>query len=155
MAVVGRILRLAGFLERRANSALEPYELPVWAFDVLGTLRRSGPPFTMTPTELMRSTMLTSGAMTNRIDRLEALGLVCRMPDPLDRRSVPVSLTARGLEVVDAAAGPRFQEAKAALEDMPQAERRLLADLLRKLLLPLERPKNAANARLSNPSRRK
>jgi DNA-binding MarR family transcriptional regulator len=154
MAVIGRILRLAGFLERRANTALERFELPIWAFDVLGTLRRSGPPFTMTPTELMRSTMLSSGAMTNRVDRLEQLGLVSRTPDPLDRRSVPVSLTARGLEVVDAATGPRFDEAKDALEDMPQAERKLLAELLRKLLLTVEGPK-VSNARLSKPLRRK
>ncbi len=93
LAVVGRILRLAGILERRANAALKPFGLPIWAFDVLGTLRRQGAPFSMTPTELMRSTMLSSGAMTNRIDRLEEQGLVAREPDPDDRRSLHVRLT--------------------------------------------------------------
>jgi DNA-binding MarR family transcriptional regulator len=138
MAVVGRILRLAGHLERRANEALKPFDLAIWGFDVLGTLRRSGPPFSMTPTELLRSVMLTSGAMTNRIDRLESQGLVEREPDPDDRRSLQVRLTPKGLKVVDQAAALRFQEAKAALDDLTPRQEQLLASLLRRMLLGIE-----------------
>jgi DNA-binding MarR family transcriptional regulator len=138
MAVVGRILRLAGHLERRANEVLKPFSLPIWAFDVLGTLRRQGKPYSMTPTELLRSTMLTSGAMTNRIDRLEELGLVARSPDPDDRRSLRVRLTDAGLAVIEQATVARFAEATDALRGISQKEEKMLADLLRKIMLALE-----------------
>src|SRR5262249_58445048 len=81
----------------------KPYGLAWELLDVLGTLRRAGPPFRRTPTALYRACMLSSGAMTNRIDRLEGAGLVSRVPDPEDRRGTLVGLTARGLEVVDEA----------------------------------------------------
>lgn len=138
LAVVGRILRLAGILERRANRALKRFAVPIWAFDVLGTLRRHGKPFSMTPTELMQSAMLSSGAMTNRIDRLEKLGLVARKPDPHDRRSLQVRLTPKGLKLVDAAAAVRFAEAADALRATSSADRKQFATLLRQLLIHLE-----------------
>jgi len=138
MAVVGRILRLAGHLERRANNALKPFEIAIWGFDVLGALRRRGRPYSMTPTELMRSVMLSSGAMTNRIDRLEAQGLVERKADPEDRRSFQVALTAKGLRVVNEAAAVRFDEAKDALKGLSATEARQLATLLQKILLDVE-----------------
>jgi len=138
MAVVGRILRLAGHLERRANEALKPFELPIWGFDVLGALRRRGAPYSMTPTELMRSVLLSSGAMTNRIDRLEAQGLVERKPDPEDRRSLQVGLTRKGLKVIDDAVAVRFEEAEHALGQLTRKERDQLATLLRKMLLSVE-----------------
>src|SRR5690606_39108782 len=100
LAVVGRILRLSCHFERQTNEALKPFDLPIWGFDLLGTLRRSGEPYTLTPTELMKSAMLSSGAMTNRIDRLETMGLVERKPAPNDRRSLHVVLTPKGLELI-------------------------------------------------------
>lgn len=138
MAVVGRILRLAGYLERRANEAIKPFELAIWGFDVLGALRRRGKPYSMTPTELMRAVMLSSGAMTNRIDRLETQGLVERKADLDDRRSFQVALTAKGLRVVNEAAAVRFEEAKDALKSLSAAESRQLAALLQKMLLDVE-----------------
>lgn len=138
MSVVGRILRLAGLLERRGNESLASFDLPLWAFDVLGTLRRSGPPFALTPTELSQSTMLTTGAMTNRIDRLEKLGLVRRERDPKDRRSLQVHLTDAGLGLVVPAAEARFAEAKDAVQSMSLSEQQQLAELLKNLLLHLD-----------------
>jgi DNA-binding MarR family transcriptional regulator len=138
MAVVGRILRLAGLLEQRANVALQPFGLAIWGFDVLGTLRRQGKPYALTPTELMQATMLSSGAMTNRIDRLEKLGLVERTPHEHDRRSLLVTLTSKGLRVVDQAAMARFDETRAALQQIPSAEQASLARSLRKILIQLE-----------------
>src|SRR5204862_7772028 len=91
IAVVGRILHRAGSCERTVNDALADHGLALSGFDVLAALRRTGSPYSMTPTELMRSVMLTSGAMTNRIDRLEAKGLVIRSRDSQDHRSMHVT----------------------------------------------------------------
>lgn len=138
MAIVGRILRLAGEMERRANEALRPYGLAIWGFDVLGTLRRSGSPYALTPTELTRATMLTTGAMTNRIDRLVELGFVKRIRMTNDRRSLRVKLTSKGKRVVDEAAIARFAEAQSAITTLGAADRRQLAELLRKLIQGIE-----------------
>lgn len=138
LGVVGRILRLAGQLERRANERLKEFNIAIWGFDVLGALRRRGDPFSMTPTELMKSVMLSSGAMTNRIDRLEELGLIERVPDELDRRSLNVCLTDKGRTVVDAATPIRFDEAWDVLRNMPEGEQAALAALLRTVLLTVE-----------------
>lgn len=137
MSVVGRILRLANRLERRVNEVLKPFGLAMWGFDVLATLRRCGDPYAMTPTELMHSVMLSSGAMTNRIDRLEKLGLVERCPEPTDRRSLRVKLTKKGLKVADLAVAARLKEAEDALNVLNKRDRKLLADLLRRVLLGL------------------
>src|SRR5690606_21649558 len=135
LAVIGRILRLAGILEQRANAALRPSGLAVWGFDVLGALRRQGEPYSLTPKELMDSTMLSSGAMTNRIDRLQELGFVRREPNAADRRSLRVTLTAAGLDVLELAIPARLGEARDALRGLTQEERSQLANLLRKLSL--------------------
>lgn len=138
LGVVGRVLRLAGHLERRANESLKEFDLPLWAFDVLATLRRRGKPYCMTPGELMQSVMLSSGAMTHRIDRLEALELIERSPDPQDRRSLKVRLTAKGLKLIEAAAPVRFRESQAALQGLSAHEKQQLSTLLRQLLHNLE-----------------
>lgn len=138
LEVVGRILRLAGRLERRANEVLKPLDLPIWAFDVLGALRRHGSPFSMTPKQLLASVMLTSGAMTNRIDRLERMGLVKRTPASNDRRSLHVCLTTAGRKAIDAAVKLRFGEAEDAVHSLSVRERKQLAALLRKLLMAVE-----------------
>src|SRR2546423_3575769 len=103
ITVIGRVTRLADILRRQVDEVLKPYGIGWDLLDVLGALRRAGPPFRRTPTALYRACMLSSGAMTNRIDRLERAGLVTRMPDPEDRRGILVGLTAHGLEVVDEA----------------------------------------------------
>lgn len=138
LGIVGRILRLANLIEHRTNAALADFDLAVWEFDVLGTLRRQGKPFALTPTALMEATLLSSGAMTNRINRLEERGFVERRPSTADRRSLQVALTTKGLRALDAAAGPRFLEAAEAIETLSDRDRTAMANLLRKLSSALE-----------------
>jgi DNA-binding MarR family transcriptional regulator len=102
---------------------------------VLAALRRSGPPFRMTPTKLFSSLLLSSGAMTNRLDRLEEMGLVRRLPDPSDRRGRLVELTAKGRRVVDKAVVDHIADEEKLIAPLTRSERRQLAELLRKLLL--------------------
>lgn len=139
MAVVGRILALGRALEARAGAVLKPYDLHYTDLDVLATLRRGGRPYRRTPTQLRESVLITSGAMTACLDRLERNGLVERHPDPDDRRSSAATLTRRGLAVVDAAIEVRFREASDALRVLTAAEKRQLAALLKRLLLGIER----------------
>ena len=134
-AVVGRILLLGKLLESRVTQALAPLGLS--AFDVLATLRRQGAPFSLTPTQLSRATLLTSGAMTTRLDRLEEAKLVRRSPDPEDRRGVCVALTDQGRELVDRAIVKRFEEALDAVSQLPPADQVSLAELLRSLTTSL------------------
>ncbi len=86
----------------RAN-AFSAHDLEYWEFDVLAALRRSGPPYRLSPGQLMQETLVTSGTMTNRVDRLTARGFVARQDHPDDRRGVLVQLTEAGKDVVDAA----------------------------------------------------
>jgi DNA-binding MarR family transcriptional regulator len=122
-------------LKKIARKRLGKYDVPVWAFDVLAALRRVGPPFQATPTELCAATLLTSGAMTNRLDRLEESDLVERSPDPNDRRGTLVRLTPKGKDLVDQAIEVRFDQATDAVSSLSRAERRQLAALLRKLVV--------------------
>ncbi|MBO9708351.1 MAG: MarR family transcriptional regulator [Caulobacter sp.] len=133
LAVVGRVLHLAQALETRANRALKPVGLAYTDLDLLATLRRSGPPYRLTPTVLRRSVVLTSGAMTACLNRLEAQGLVAREPEPGDRRVLAAVLTPQGLALADRAIGLRLEEAADAVAGLEPAEREALAGLLRKL----------------------
>ena len=142
--VVGRVLVLAEHLKRRVGDALAPLGLGLWGFDVLATLRRQGEPFRLTPTELSQATMLTSGAMTNRLDRLENDGLVRRDRNPDDRRGVHVLLTDKGRELVDRAIEIRFDEATAAAAVLDDQEQKKVAALLAKLLINLEQDGDGA-----------
>ena len=103
LQVLSRVSRLARHLDIARRGAFAAHGLESWEFDVLSALRRAGPPFQLTPGALLRATLVTSGTMTNRIDRLAAAGLVYREPDPRDRRGVLVTLSERGRTVVDAA----------------------------------------------------
>jgi DNA-binding MarR family transcriptional regulator len=138
LAVLGRLQRLAGLVRSRVDAILKPYGLAWELLDVLGTLRRAGPPFQRTPTALYRACMLSSGAMTNRIDRLEGAGLVSRVPDPEDRRGILVGLTARGLEVVDEVIATVWATQAQLVASLTETEREHLSTLLRTLLLTLE-----------------
>jgi len=137
LAVVGRVLVLAKLLDRSVGHALKPLGLSLWAFDMLATLRRQGAPFRMTPTELGRSTMLTSGAITNRIDRLAERGWVRREPDPHDRRGVYVMLTEAGRELADRAVEVRLKEAEGAVQVLPEPDRTALREGLARWLKTL------------------
>lgn len=134
MGVVLRIQALAKMLGDLAAVRLQEFGLQWWQYDVLSSLRRQGEPFTMTASTLADSNMLTSGAMTNRIDRLESDGLVRRIKDGTDRRRVLVQLTGKGLQRVDRASEARFEAATEALKGLSPAQVRELSDLLRLLM---------------------
>lgn len=135
LAVVSRVLMLFKVFEQNADDSLEQFGLTLWQFDVLAALRRSGRPYKLTPTELSRLVTLSSGAMTNRIDRLEELGLVQRESDPDDRRGVLISLTLAGRKTIDAAVEARFADARRNVAALSAREQKLVAGVLRKLLL--------------------
>ncbi|MEZ8046728.1 MarR family winged helix-turn-helix transcriptional regulator [Vibrio sp. 10N.237.312.C02] len=101
MAMMGRIMRIAKYMETQVAELHKNYDMKLGEFDVLATLRRSGKPYQLTPSELIGSMMLTSGAMTNRLDKLEAKGLISREHSKEDRRSVSVQLTKDGLILID------------------------------------------------------
>lgn len=134
LAVVGRVLRIARLLEKNREQILADYGLNVWSFDMLATLRRQGPPYQLKPTELYGLLMLSSGAMTNRIDRLEQDGVVVRIRDPGDRRSVSVQLTPKGIELTDAVMPVLFAREKQLLEPFSTTEEQTLIQLLRRFL---------------------
>lgn len=138
MAVVGRILHLGNLLEARANASLKGTKISYTDLDVLATLRRSGSPFQLTPTELRRSVLLTSGAMTACLNRLEKAGLLRRFADGADRRSLAAALTAKGQALIDKAIALRFAEAADAVAVLNRSERTTLASLLRKLGEPIQ-----------------
>ena len=138
MAVVGRLLNIGRQLEARANAALRPLGLHYTDLDVLATLRRGGKPYRRTPTELRDSVLITSGAMTACLDRLERNGLIVRVADPSDRRSSAAELTTEGRKLIDKAIAVRFREAGEALAVLSEAERARLAALLKKLGQGLE-----------------
>lgn len=133
MAVVGRLLSIGRRLEARANIALRPLGLHYTDLDVLATLRRGGRPYRRTPTELRDSVLITSGAMTACLDRLERNGLIARIADPHDRRSSAAALTGEGRKLIDKAIAVRFAEATDALSGLSAAEGAHLAALLKKL----------------------
>lgn len=135
LEVVGRVIVLAQQLERSVEEALAGHHLSLGQFDILATLRRQGPRGRLTPTQLMKSVMLSSGGMTNRLDRLEQAELVERLPDAEDRRGVVVALTEKGRKLIDEATKTRFAEAKRSLPKMEAGELKQLAGLLRKWLM--------------------
>ena len=137
--VLSRVSRLARHLDLARGSAFAEHQLEGWEFDVLSALRRAGEPYQLSPGALVQQTLVTSGTMTNRVDRLERRGLVRRSPDPSDRRGVIVALTPAGRTVVDAAMADLLQRERELLAELPQGERDDLAGFLRRLLAPFER----------------
>jgi DNA-binding MarR family transcriptional regulator len=138
LEVLSRISRLARHLDIARRGAFADHGLESWEFDVLSALRRQGPPFQLTPGGLLRATLVTSGTMTNRIDRLAEADLVRREPDPRDKRGVLVTLTDRGLARVDAALEDLLGREEALLAVLDGGERQQLADLMRILLAPFD-----------------
>jgi DNA-binding MarR family transcriptional regulator len=144
IGVFGRVARLAPLLQREIEEELGRHGLTGAEYDVLATLRRSGPPHTLTPTELSRSMMISSGAMTYRLDQLERRDLLRRSPDPGDRRGILVTLTADGVSKVDETVADHLRNEERVLAALRPTERDALARLLRTLLVTLEpRPPEA------------
>jgi DNA-binding MarR family transcriptional regulator len=138
LEVLSRVSRLARHLERQRTLVFARHELETWTFDVLSALRRSEPPHHMSPGQLLAQTLVTSGTMTNRIDHLEARGLVRRRPDPNDARSVRVQLTAAGRKRVDAALWGLVARENAILGTLDATQRATLAGLLRRVVAPFD-----------------
>jgi DNA-binding MarR family transcriptional regulator len=138
LAVLSRISRLSRHLDRARQRVLEAQDLELWEFDVLVALRRSPNPHQLSPGALVHATMVTSGTMTNRIDRLERRSLVRRGPDPADGRGVLVRLTEAGCERADAAMSDLLARERGLLAQLDPSEQQTLARLLRTLLLPLD-----------------
>lgn len=146
LAVLGRLFRAASLADAALAEGLSGHHLPAGSFDILAALRRSGEPFELNPTELLRSTMLSSGGMTKRLDRMADAGLVERRDDPDDRRGVLVRLTARGRAAIDAAVGVHVENERRILRALKPKERRSLDGLLRKVLAGLGDPGGVARS---------
>ncbi len=133
MEILSRVTRLSRQLDRARKSSFAEYGIEGWAFDVLSALRRSGEPYQLSPSTLLQETLVTSGTMTNRIDRLVTAGWVERLPDPADRRGVLVRLTETGRATVDSALADLLVKERDILAGLTPAGRRKLAALLREL----------------------
>jgi DNA-binding MarR family transcriptional regulator len=137
IGVIGRISRLARELEARLEPVYKAHGLEPGWHDVLATLRRTGPPYQLRPTEFADALMLTSSGTTKRLDRLEHAGLITRAPDPADRRGTLITLTPKGLELIDNVTEAHLDNERNLLAALSEAEQRRLADLLRTLRLGL------------------
>jgi DNA-binding MarR family transcriptional regulator len=138
LEILSRVSRLSRHLDRHRAAAFTGSGLEPWEFDVLAALRRSDEPYQLSPGALIGETLVTSGTMTNRIDRLAARGLVQRLRDPDDGRGVLVQLTAPGRALVDAALAALLERERTLLEGLSDTERATLATLLRRLVAPFD-----------------
>ena len=134
MAVWSRIHRLAGLLDAARKRCFAEHGLEIWEFDVLAALRRAGEPYQLSPGQLLHQTHVTSGTMTNRVDRLCDRGLVTRHAAPSDGRSVVVGLTGAGRRAVDNALEALVELEESLLAGWSAGERESLAAMLRRLL---------------------
>jgi DNA-binding MarR family transcriptional regulator len=147
VAVFSRISRLARRLDLARRAAFSAHGIESWEFDVLAALRRAGTPYELSPGRLLRETLVTSGTMTNRVDRLAGRGFVERSPDPEDRRGVIVRLTPDGKAAVDGAFEALLDAERALLVELSESDQARLADLLRLLLAPFGTPPSAPSPR--------
>jgi DNA-binding MarR family transcriptional regulator len=138
LEVLSRVSRLARHLDRARSAAFAERDLESWEFDVLSALRRAGAPYELSPGQLVTQTLVTSGTMTNRVDRLLARGLVQRLPDPHDRRGVIVRLTDAGRRTVDDAFAGLLDRERELLSRLTATDRSRLAGLLRHLVSPFD-----------------
>lgn len=138
MGIIGRVTRLAKHLEHAIQETFSEFGLTVGEFDVLATLRRSGQPYQLSPTELFNTLMVSSGTMTHRIDRLEQAELVQRIPDLSDRRGTQIKLTDKGFDVIEKAVEAHVVNEHRLLSVLETSECEALTQLLRKLLVSFE-----------------
>ena len=138
MGIIGRMARLSKHLDRAIQGVFSDFGLRQGEFDVLATLRRSGQPYQLSPTELFNTMMVSSGTMTHRIDRLEQAGLVERIPDPSDRRGTLIHLTTKGFDLIEVAVAAHVDNMHRILEPLAAPDREVLMGLLRQLLMSFE-----------------
>ncbi|MEU4453130.1 MarR family transcriptional regulator [Nocardioides sp. NPDC023903] len=134
--IFSRLSRLSRHLDLARRDAFSGSGIESWEFDVLAALRRAGDPYELSPGRLLRETLVTSGTMTNRVDRLASRGLVERLPDPADRRGVLVRLTPDGKATVDSAFEALLAAEREFLDGLSGDQQNQLTDLLRRLLVP-------------------
>lgn len=139
MGIIGRLYRIRNYMDPHLKANFKKLGLNVGEFDVIATIRRGGPPYQQTPTELFKSIMLSSGAMTNRLDRLESMGLIERLPDPNDRRGTLIRLTEAGKQKVDEAVVPHVETETELVSVLSPEEQKDLARLLKKMTLAYEK----------------
>jgi DNA-binding MarR family transcriptional regulator len=140
IGIIGRISRLSRAIDRQLKTVFDIHGLEAWEYDVLASLRRSGPPYELTAGELLDALMITSGAVTNRIDRLEQRGFVRRTRGPDDRRVVRIRLTPAGRAAVDDTIADHLANEADILKALTPADRRRLEGLLRKVQDGLPEP---------------
>ncbi|MPY25080.1 MarR family transcriptional regulator [Shewanella psychropiezotolerans] len=138
MELIGRLMRLSKHIESQVTECHKAYDLKPGEFDVIATLRRSGGEYCLTPSELIDSMMLTSGAMTNRLSRLESKGLIERVNSKEDRRSVSVALTQQGVVLIDEAIEDHGRLQQAIVESLSESARLELNGLLKTWLAQYE-----------------
>ena len=138
MGLTGRLKRIGRHLEREMEKVFAAHDLNLASFDVLATLRRSGAPYRLSPGDLMANTMVTSGTMTHRADQLVRAGLVERISNPEDGRSVLIGLTRRGLKVIDAAVTDHVANLARLTSGLTESEAKRLDRLLERYLATLE-----------------
>ena len=138
LQVLSRVGRLARHLDRARRTAFTAFDLESWDFDVLSALRRAGVPYQLSPKALLQQTLVSSGTMTNRIDRLVERGLVERRTDPNDGRGILVVMTQAGQSRVDSAISQLLASEAELLDNLAPADRARLAALLRKLSLDFD-----------------
>ena len=138
MGIIGRMTRLAKYLKLEIGKTFAQFGLNPGEFDVLATLRRSGQPYRLSPTELYNSMMVSSGTMTNRIDGLEKAELVQRLPDPSDRRGTLIQLTDKGFDLIERTVEAHVINEHRILEALDKSELETFTILMRKLLISLE-----------------
>ena len=139
METLGRIFCIEGLASTRIKKVLSRYGIDRSGLDMLATLRRAGSPYQATPTQLYKALVLTSGAITNRIDSLEREGLVERRAISEDRRSISVALTKKGIQVIDTVMNEHLANEASIVAHLSGAEKRYLAKLLKKILLKMEK----------------
>lgn len=140
MGLIGRVTRLSALFNDAMAKNFSNHGLSAASFDVLATLLRSGPPHSLSPNQLLATMMVTSGTMTNRIDQLEKDGLVARVPNPDDKRSIHVQLTARGIQRIDAALGDHVKLQAQLVQGLDLDDQATLNAILDKALQSMPRP---------------
>jgi DNA-binding MarR family transcriptional regulator len=138
LEVLSRVSRLARYLDRQRTVIFARHDLEIWSFDVLSALRRAASPSNLSPGQLMAQTLVTSGTMTNRLDRLEERGLVRRHQDTSDARSVRVQITVAGRKCVDGALTDLVDREHVILALLPVNDRSALSELLRRVVAPFD-----------------
>jgi DNA-binding MarR family transcriptional regulator len=138
LGLLGRLFRVAQLADNALAEGVEPFGLQRGWFDLLAALRRTGAPYELNPTQLMKATLLSSGGMTKRLDRLVEAGLVERRPDPVDRRGTLVRLTRHGKSTIDKAVETHVANEKRLVHSLNAADRLALNSFLRTLLAEVE-----------------